>query len=108
MTQTTQTKLTVFSDKAFFSKLTHITLPIAFQNLMLAAVAAADAIMLGFLHQNSMSAVSLATQVQFIQNMIIFAIVSVESILGAQYWGKKDLETVSKIFCLSLKLSVAT
>ena len=71
MTQTTQTKLTVFSDKAFFSKLTHITLPIAFQNLMLAAVAAADAIMLGFLHQNSMSAVSLATQVQFIQNMIV-------------------------------------
>ena len=108
MTQTTQTKLNVFSDKAFFSKLTHITLPIAFQNLMLAAVAEADAIMLGFLHQNSMSAVSLATQVQFIQNMIIFAIVSVESILGAQYWGKKDLETVSKIFCLSLKLSVAT
>jgi putative MATE family efflux protein len=28
--------------------------------------------------------------------------------LGAQYWGKKDVETVSKIFCLSLKLSVAT
>ena len=104
----TNTKLSIFSDKAFLSKLLHITLPLAFQNLMLASVAAADAMMLGFFNQNSMSAVSLATQIQFIQNMIVFAIVSVESILGAQYWGKKDVETVSKIFCLSLKLSVAT
>ena len=83
-------------------------MPLAFQNLMLASVAAADAMMLGFFNQNSMSAVSLATQIQFIQNMIVFAIVSVESILGAQYWGKKDKDSVSKVFALSLKLSVAT
>ena len=100
--------LGIFSDKDFLSKLLHITLPIAFQNLMLASVAAADAMMLGFLNQNSMSAVSLATQVQFIQNMIVFAVVSVESILGAQYWGKNDKEAVSKVFTLSLKLSVST
>lgn len=99
---------TLFSDKIFISKLLHITLPIAFQNLMLASVAAADAIMLGFLNQNSMSSVSLATQIQFIQNMIVFAIVSVESILGAQYWGKKDTISVSKIFAISLKLSITT
>ncbi|MBR5866957.1 MAG: MATE family efflux transporter [Spirochaetaceae bacterium] len=97
----------IFSDRDFFSKLLHITLPLAFQNLMLASVAAADAMMLGFLNQNSMSAVSLATQIQFIQNMFIFSVVSVESILGAQYWGKNDKETVSKVFCLSIKLSVA-
>lgn len=99
---------TLFSDKIFISKLLHITLPIAFQNLMLASVAAADAIMLGFLNQNSMSSVSLATQIQFIQNMVVFAIVSVESILGAQYWGKKDTVSVSKIFAISLKLSITT
>lgn len=107
-TSMTNTKLSIFSDKAFLSKLLHITLPLAFQNLMLASVAAADAMMLGFFNQNSMSAVSLATQIQFIQNMIVFAIVSVESILGAQYWGKKDKDSVSKVFALSLKLSVAT
>ena len=101
-----QTKRTLFSDKEFIARLIHITVPIAFQNLMLASVAAADAMMLGFLNQNSMSAVSLATQIQFIQNMIVFAIVSVEAILGAQYWGKEDKESVSKVFCISLKLSV--
>lgn len=92
-------------DKDFLSKLFHITLPITFQNLMLAAVAAADALMLGQIHQNSMSAVSIATQVQFVQNMIIFSIVSVESILGAQYWGKGDKDSVNKIFCIGLKWS---
>ena len=43
--------------------------PIMVQNLMLALVAVADAFMLGGLDQNYMSAVSLATQIQFIQNM---------------------------------------
>lgn len=94
-------------DKDFLSKLFHITLPITFQNFMLAAVAAADAVMLGQIHQNSMSAVSIATQVQFIQNMIIFSIISVESILGAQYWGKGDKDSVNKIFCIGLKWSAA-
>ena len=42
------------SDKEFISRLIHITVPIAFQNLMLASVAAADAMMLGFLNQNSL------------------------------------------------------
>ena len=57
-------------DKDFLLKLAKITLPIAFQTFMLALVAAADAFMLGSIDQDSMSAVSLATQIQFIQNMI--------------------------------------
>lgn len=95
----------ITADKEFISKLLHVTLPIAFQNLMLASVAAADALMLGHLSQSSMSAVSLATQIQFVLNMFMFSIVGVEAILGAQYWGKKDYESLNKIFCISLKLS---
>ena len=40
---------------------------------MLALVAVADAFMLGGMDQNYMSAVSLATQIQFIQNMFLAA-----------------------------------
>lgn len=93
------------AEKDFLPKLLHIMLPISFQNLMLASVAAADALMLGHLNQNSMSAVSLATQIQFVQNMIVSSIVGVEGILGAQYWGKNDKVALNKIFCISLKLS---
>ena len=93
-----------FSDKDFFEKLLKLTLPIMLQSLMLALVAACDALMLGRVDQNSMAAVSLATQVQFIQNMIISAVVGAASILGAQYWGKKDIKTLKDIFAISLRL----
>ena len=96
-----------FSDKIFLKKLGRLAAPIALQNLMLASVAAADALMLGRVTQNSMAAVSLATQIQFIQNMILMAIISPIVILGAQYWGKKDEKTVNDIFCIGLRLSVA-
>lgn len=91
-------------DKVFYQKLMKIALPIALQNLMLALVAAADAFMLGRLEQNAMSAVSLATQIQFVQNMILTAIASAIAILGAQYWGKGDKETVNDVLNLGLRL----
>ena len=93
----------LFSDKIFCRKLYQLTAPIALQSLMLASVAAADAIMLGSVDQNSMSAVSLATQIQFIQNMILMAFVAASGVLGAQYWGKGDVRTVNDIFCISLR-----
>lgn len=95
-----------FSDKEFIIKLWKLTLPMAFQSLMLALVAAADAFMLGNVEQNAMSAVSLATQVQFIQNMIVGATVAAASILGAQYWGKKDEKTLKHVFGITLKLNI--
>ncbi len=81
-------------------------MPIAFQTLMLAAVAAADAFMLGSLEQNAMSAVSLATQVQFIQNLMISANVATVEILGAQYFGKGDTDTLEDIFAIAIRWNV--
>jgi len=72
---------------------------------MLAAVAATDALMLGNVEQNSMAAVSLATQIQFVQNIILSGIVGTTSILGAQYWGKQDLKSMDDIFAISIRLS---
>ena len=88
----------------FRSKLWKLMLPIALQNLMLSAVAAGDAVMLGRLSQNSMAAVSLATQVQFVQNMILGAFTAGASILGAQYFGKNDTKRINDIFCMTLRV----
>lgn len=93
----------IFADKIFCGKLFRLTVPIALQSLMLALVAAADAIMLGSFAQDAMAAVSLATQIQFVQNMILMAFVSGFGILGAQYWGKGDKQTVNDIFCMTLR-----
>lgn len=95
-----------FSDKRFMEKLFHLALPIAFQNFMLACVAASDTIMLGMLDQNSMSAVSLASQIQFVQNVTVTGVVAALQILGAQYAGRGDKKTLDKIFCMCLRISI--
>lgn len=95
-----------FSDGPFYRKLIHLALPIAFQALMLAMVAACDAFMLGRLNQDWMSSVSLATQIQFLQNMSVSAIAGAAGILGAQYWGKGDLEAMGKIFRICLRFTL--
>ena len=93
-------------DHAFYNKLWSLMIPIVLQTLMLALVAVADAFMLGGMDQNYMSAVSLATQIQFIQNMFLSAATASLGILGAQYWGKGDKKTVEKILGLAERISV--
>lgn len=88
----------LFGDKIFNRKLFSLAFPITMQSLMLALVAAADAIMLGKVSQDAMAAVSLATQIQFVQNMLLVSIASGIGVLGAQYWGKKDKKVLGQIF----------
>lgn len=93
------------NQKYFYRTLTRLTLPIAIQSLMLASVAAADALMLGQVAQEQMTAVSLATQVQFVQNMLLTGFTSGGAILAAQYFGKGDRRTMQDIFSLMLRAS---
>lgn len=95
----------MINKKEFYSNLTRLALPIALQSLMLASVAAGDALMLGKVAQNEMTAVSLATQIQFVQNMFIMAVAGAGGILGAQYWGKGDKHTLEDIFNIMLRFS---
>ena len=94
---------TQIDKKKFNSELWRLALPIALQSLLLASVAAADALMLGRVSQNQMTAVSLATQIQFVQNMFLMAITGAGAILGAQYEGKGDRGTVRDVFDLMLR-----
>lgn len=95
----------LFKNKEFNKKLLYLVLPIAFQQFMLALVSASDAVMLGRLSQNAMSAVSLATQVTFIENLFLAAMTIGLSMLVAQYWGKKDIGAVERIFSYVLKIT---
>ena len=90
--------------KVFYDKLLKLTLPATIQSLMLALVAVADALMLGSVEQDAMAAVTLATQIQFIQNVILVSVTSAASVLGAQYFGKGDHQALVRIFHICLKL----
>ena len=89
--------------KQFYKKLAVLVLPIAVQNLMTALVSASDALMLGFLDQSLLSAVSLATQVQFVLNLFYAALTIGSTVLAAQYWGQGDFRSVEKILAAALK-----
>lgn len=93
-------------EKGFFKKLATLVLPIAFQQFMLALVSASDALMLGKLTQSALSAVSLAGQITFVQNLFLAAMTIGLSMFAAQYWGKGEVQTVEKIFAYVLKISI--
>ena len=91
--------------KEIKNEIIRLALPIAFQQFMLALVGASDAVMLGRLQQDAMSAVSLATQVAFVLNLFLAAVVIGENLYVAQYYGKKDYSMISETFRLALILT---
>ena len=85
-------------------EIVRLALPIALQQFMTALVGACDAIMLGKLSQDAMSAVSLATQVTFVFNLFMFAFMAGENMFVAQYYGKGDYIGISQVFSLVTKI----
>ena len=89
-------------------RMMELVLPMAFQQFMLALVGASDAIMLGRLSQDAMSAVSLATQVTFLFNLFVAAFVVGENMFVAQYYGKGDFIGIAKVLYLVRRISCVT
>ncbi len=93
-------------NKTLLKKLLVLVLPMALQNLMASLVSASDALMLGFLNQSSLSAVSLAGQVQFVLSLFLGAFSIGESVLAAQYWGKGEKHRLEEILGIVLRFSM--
>lgn len=95
------------SDKEFRSRLISIAVPVALQNLMLALVGASDALMLGRLSQEAVSAVSLANQISFVMSLFIGSVIGGAGTLIAQYLGKGDRNTAKELMSISIELCIA-
>ena len=94
-------------DAALFRRsLISLVLPITIQQFMLSLVSVTDAVMLGFVEQTFLSAVSLAGQVQFVLNLSAGALAVGAGILAAQYWGKQDKNTVERIIPIAMRWGV--
>ena len=105
---TSENKKTGHALKAwpFYRMACGIALPIAAQNLAHAMITAADVIMLGFIDQNALTATSLAGQFMNILNSFFFSVTAGASVLTAQYWGKKDIASIEKIYGIALRFSL--
>ena len=90
--------------KDFYKNLRHVVQPMAIQNLISAAVNSADVIMLGYVSQTAIAASNLAGNVAFILFMISTGLSSGLVMLGAQYWGKKDVESIRTLLGIGLRI----
>lgn len=93
-------------NREFYKKLLSLVLPIAFSQFMLSLVGASDAVMLGMISQDALSAVSLAGQVTFVFNLFLTALCAGASMMAAQYWGTGDRGAVEKILAFVLRASL--
>lgn len=89
--------------KSLYKKIFIVSLPIVIQNILDAAVNSADVLMMNYVGQTELSAVSLASQIAGIIFMFLFGFSSGITILAAQYWGKKDIEAIHKIQGIALR-----
>lgn len=93
-------------DKSSFRKTVFaFLLPMAMQNLINVAISSTDVIMLGRYSEVTLSASSLASQIQFILILLFFGIGSGATVLTAQYWGKKDTKSIEKILAIGIKIA---
>ena len=97
-----------FSDDKvlFYRNVFALVLPMALQNLINVAVTSADVIMLGKVGEIALSAGSLAGQIYFILSLILFGLTSGAAVITAQYWGKKDIDTIEKVLGISRCIGV--
>ena len=95
-------------EKETYRKILRLTLPIILQNLLSAAVNSADVVMLNYIGQAHISAVSLATQYASVLFMILYGLGTGVTMLSAQYYGKGDLRAVNAVEGIALRFSVGT
>ena len=76
--------------RTFYGRIFKLVLPIIIQNLLSSAVSSADVIMLNYVGQSAISAVSLASQYANILFMVFYGLGTGATILCAQYYGKGE------------------
>lgn len=91
--------------KGFYQELSSLVLPITVQNLMTSLVSAADVVMSGAVSQTALSAVSLASQIQFVLSLFYAGLTIGTTILASQYWGKGDRRAVEQVLGIALRFS---
>ena len=92
--------------KQFYWNILVLSFPVILQQLLRVSVDTLDSIMLGHIDQLQMSAVSQAQQIFFIFYTICCGIGAGGCVLVAQYWGKRDRDTIKTLGAIGMKSAV--
>ena len=94
-------------DRSFYRSLVTLAVPISLQNLVTFAVSFADNVMIGSLEDDAISGVYIGGQLQSVLQMFVGGIEGAILILAAQYWGKKDTQSIRKVVSIGIKFALA-
>ena len=83
-----------------------LAIPIALQNLITFSVTLADSIMIGQLGDAAVSGVYMGGQIQTLLQVFSGGIEGAVLVLSAQYWGKRDTESIQKIASVGLRFAL--
>ncbi len=97
----------MIKDKYFYKTFFSLYLVVALQNIIVFSVNLADSIMLGSYSETAMSGVSLANQIQFLLHMFVNGAANGLVVIASQYWGKKHLEPIKKVFSAAFLIGAA-
>jgi putative MATE family efflux protein len=97
-------------DREFLRAMLTLAVPVAFQQLITASLNMIDVLMVGQLGETSVAALGLANQIFFLLILFLFGVTSGIAIFTAQYWGKRDEESIRRVLgiCLVIAIFVAT
>lgn len=91
-------------DKSFYRSFFALALTLMLEQAVILSVNLVDNLMLGNYSEVALSGVAAVNQIQFVLQCVIGAIVSGMVVLGSQYLGSGDRETVRKICSMTLWL----
>lgn len=91
--------------KEFYKSAIKLTMPIVIQNLLSATISSTDVLMLNFVSQSAISAVSLAANYTSIIFMIYYGLGCGVQMLSSQYNGKGDMQAIHIVEGIALRFS---
>lgn len=95
-----------FADQDFFVTLLKLWIPLVFQQLIFSLLNFVSTLMIGQLGETSVAAFSLANQILFLFQLLLFGISSGAAIFVAQFWGKRDVKNIRRVQGMNLALSL--
>ena len=94
-------------DRSFYKSLLLLSVPIALQNLVTFSIGLLDNVMIGTLGDAAISGVYMGNQIQTLLQIFSAGIEGAILVLAAQYWGKRDTESIKKIVSIGLRFTAA-
>lgn len=88
--------------KQYFRPMAVLAIPIAGQSLVSFLVNLADNVMIGSLGDTAISGVYMGTQMFTLLQWFVTGITTSMTILMAQYWGRRDLDSIRKIASIGI------